>query len=192
MDLRHRGLWILSAPIGAGKTTFCRALVDAARSAGASVGGLLSPAIFAEGTKTGIAVERLSLGETRPLAGLTRTSERDLVIGKRWFFDADVMAWSAEEFERTPACDLFVVDELGPLEFALAQGWVGAFAALQTRAYRDGLVVIRPDLVGEARRRLPVTGVVDVPTRAALAGPLAWLNRIASEVDERRMTNDEG
>lgn len=182
MDLTHRGLWVLSAPIGAGKTTFCRALVDAARSAGMSVAGLLSPAVFEDGTKTGIAVERLSTGESRRLARLARASERDLAIGQKWFFDADVMAWSSKELGRAPACDLFIVDELGPLEFTLRQGWVDAFAALQSQAYGYGLVVIRPDLVSEACLRLPVTGVIGVPSHEALAsGPFIWLKRIAGE-----------
>ncbi len=51
-----RRLYVLTAPRGAGKTTFCRTLAERARSRGWTVVGVLSPAVFEEGVKTGIEV----------------------------------------------------------------------------------------------------------------------------------------
>lgn len=82
------GLWFLNAPIGAGKTTFCGALVDAVRAANWRVGGLISPGIFEDGIKTGIAVENLRTGERRSLARLSPDPDHDLAVGHRWFFSS--------------------------------------------------------------------------------------------------------
>ncbi|MCA9976182.1 MAG: hypothetical protein KC413_10550, partial [Anaerolineales bacterium] len=61
------GLWLLSAPKGAGKTTFCGSVIDAMRTGGASVGGILCPAVFAEGEKVGIDQVHIATGERRRL-----------------------------------------------------------------------------------------------------------------------------
>lgn len=178
--MTRRGLWFLSAPIGAGKTTFCGALVDAARAAGWRVGGLISPGIFEDGIKTGIAVENLRTGERRTLARLSPDPDHDLAVGHRWFFSSAVMAWAATEFDRQSADDLYVVDELGPLEIRRGLGWTAALTALQNNPYRHGLVVIRPDLVEEAQLILQPQGVLQLPERTSPAVDfLSWLKKPA-------------
>ncbi|MGQ9834253.1 MAG: nucleoside-triphosphatase, partial [Candidatus Villigracilaceae bacterium] len=63
-------LYLLTAPFGAGKTTFCADLAEQARAAGWDVAGILSPPVFENGVKTGILARNLRSGETRPLATL--------------------------------------------------------------------------------------------------------------------------
>jgi len=154
MDLTDSSLWVLTGERGVGKTTQCRALADQARAAGWNVAGLLSPAVFENGLKTGILAEDLRTGESRPLAMLANQSPLTtphlplstfhLPLGN-WLFDPSVIAWGSHILQSRQPCDLFIIDELGPLEFFRGGGWVNAFDALRQMRYRLGVVVIRPE-----------------------------------------------
>ncbi|MBL1171499.1 MAG: hypothetical protein HND45_03580 [Chloroflexi bacterium] len=154
MDVTASSLWALTGERGVGKTTQCRALADQARAAGWNVAGLLSPAVFENGVKTGILAEDLRTGESRPLAVLANQSPLTthhlplstfhLPLGN-WLFDPSVIAWGNHILQSRQPCDLFIIDELGPLEFFRGEGWVNAFDALRQAPYRLGVVVIRPE-----------------------------------------------
>jgi nucleoside-triphosphatase THEP1 len=161
MDLNAASLWMVSGPSGAGKTAFCRRAATLARQAGWQVAGLLSPALFSSGIKTGIQVEDLRSGARRPLASATPGDPFVLQLGN-WAFDPQALAWGTEALQASAPCDLFIVDELGPLEFNRGQGWVAALSLLCQPGYRLGLVVIRPDLQEVARRSLPITHVLEL------------------------------
>ncbi|WP_322508650.1 nucleoside-triphosphatase [Anaerolinea sp.] len=147
MDVR---LSLVTGWRGSGKTTFCAGMVQAARQAGWDVAGLLSPAGFEEGRKTCIRAEDLRTGERRLLASISRQSDEDLAFGD-WFFNLQTLQWGNRVLQASTPCDLLVVDELGPLEFRLSQGWVSALEVLQRGGFRRALVVIRPELLEEAR-----------------------------------------
>ncbi len=49
--------------------------------------------------------------------------------------------------ESATPCDLLIVDELGPLEFERNEGWPAGLAAIDSAAYKVGVVVIRPELL---------------------------------------------
>jgi len=149
MDMTTSPLWVLTGERGIGKTTHCRTLVEQARAAGWDVAGLLSPAIFENGVKTGILAQDLRIGESRPLAVLATQSpftNYHLPLGQ-WLFDPTVIAWGNQILQSRQPCDLFIVDELGPLEFFRGEGWVNAFDALRQVSYRLGVVVIRPECI---------------------------------------------
>jgi nucleoside-triphosphatase THEP1 len=150
MDVKIPPIWVLTGGRGAGKTVHCRALIEQARTSGWGVAGLLSPGIFKDGVKTGILTQDLRAGESRPLAMLsTLNVERStfkLELGQ-WLFDPTVMDWGNQILQSRQPCDLFIVDELGPLEFFRGEGWVNAFDALRQVRYRLGVVVIRPECV---------------------------------------------
>ena len=148
-------LWIISGARGAGKTSLCARLVEMARQAGWDRAGLLSPAVFEGGVKTGIAVTDLRGGETRTLARLTQPGETAAVRTVQWAFDEQVLAWGDRVLAQSTPCDLLVVDELGPLEFQRGQGWLAGLAAVDSRAYRLGLLVLRPELLETAAIRWP-------------------------------------
>ncbi len=53
-------------------------------------------------------------------------------------------------------CDLFVLDELGPLEFDRHQGWTAGFDLLAAAStFRLAIVVVRPEYVQVFLQRFP-------------------------------------
>jgi hypothetical protein len=156
-------LTLLTASRSAGKTTFCLGLAVRARAAGWRAGGLLSPAVFEAGVKTGIQVHDLESRASRRLARRAADGEQpgleDLAFGG-WLFDRRALAWGDQVLAACPPCDLFILDEIGPLELLHGGGWIQALPALRRGAYRLGIAVVRPELVEEAGRVLPVERVV--------------------------------
>jgi len=70
-----------------------------------------------------------------------------------------------------------VVDELGPLEFEEGRGWLTGLAAVDCGAFTAAVVVVRPRLLAEARRRWPGAEVVEVAGKAGAAEAGAGLAR---------------
>jgi nucleoside-triphosphatase THEP1 len=160
-------LVLLTGPRGAGKSRWCERLAGVGREAGLRVAGLVSPAVIESGVKTAIDLLDLGSGARRRLAdrpppGLPGTA------GLGWRFRSETLAWGNEVLERTGPCDLFVLDELGPLELRDEGGLASSFPALAARRYRLAVVVVRPELLGEAHRRCsPIAEVFEL--RAAVA-----------------------
>lgn len=179
MDLKPR-LFILTAPIGAGKTTFCRALADRAGAAGWDVAGILCPAFFEDSVKTGILAQDLRSGEARLLAvsthqpinqALGTQSDHKLFNLKlgNWLFSTSTLTWGREIIAASLPTDLLIVDELGPLELVRGEGWANALDVLRQPAYKAGVIVIRPSLLTEACSVLDVFEVIQadmfIPTQ---------------------------
>ncbi|HHY55318.1 MAG TPA: AAA family ATPase [Chloroflexi bacterium] len=167
MTQRGRILLITGA-IGSGKTTYCRAQIDAARRAGLDVAGVLSPARFAQGVKVGIDVLDLRSGELRELAHLRTMETAETasgvtgVVTQRWRFDAAALAWANQVLAQATPCDLLVVDELGPLELEQGRGWTAALATIDARAFDDALLVVRSSLLAQALARWPDAKVIPI------------------------------
>jgi len=107
--------------------------------------------------KTGILAQNLRTGEVRPLAiaiSDLQPSTFDLELGT-WLFSSSALTWGNEIFAACLPCDLFIVDELGPLELIRGEGWSNALTALRQPTYQVGVVVIRPELVETAQKLLP-------------------------------------
>lgn len=160
MDITTR-LYLLTGPRGAGKTTFCRALAEQVRAAGYVVAGLISPAVYKNGGKTGILVEDLHTGETRPLASVNRHHPEDIPLGP-WYFDPQSLAWGNHVLAGSLPCDLIIMDEIGPLELTHKTGWQGALDILSQRDYRAALVVIRPELLFVAHSQFDFSEVIQI------------------------------
>lgn len=150
---------ILSGGRGTGKTVNCQRWVDQAAKSNWRASGLICPAIIEKGVKTGIAVKDLSTGETRKLAIQVDDSGGE-VVTDHWKFDPVVLQWGSEVISNINLCDLLVVDELGPLEFYRQQGWVEAFDVIKAGQYRMAVIVIRPELLDEAKVLWPEAVVI--------------------------------
>ena len=162
-------LYLLTAEIGAGKTTFCHALVDEASAAGWDTAGILCPPVFESGVKTGIRAQNLRTGESRPLAIATAfnspLSTFHFSLGT-WLFDPSIIAWGNEILAAALPCDLFIVDELGPLELIRGEGWLNALEALRQPKYKISVAVVRPSLVESAQRLFPQAQPLTLPQDA--------------------------
>ena len=160
-EISKGNILILTGPRGAGKTTLCARLIDQARGAGWRVAGVLSLARVVDGEKTGIDVVDLLSHEWRALAvrSFTRPSE---IRTAGYAFDPQAMEWANQVLAGSGACDLLVVDELGPLELRRRQGWQAGLAALDGGKYCLALVVIRPELLEDAKLRWPQAEVIEI------------------------------
>jgi len=175
---------LITGPRGAGKTTLCTRFAAAAREAGLDVAGLLSPARLADGRKAGIDVRDLRSGEQHPLA--ERRGDMDGPGTDEWAFHADALAWGEARLREATPCDVLIVDELGPLELVHGEGWQEALTALERRAFRLALVVIRPELLETARARWPEAQVVvldDGPDEGLVTRSLASNAKASTEGD---------
>ncbi len=148
-------LWIITGEIGAGKTILCAQMIQAFETLGWQISGLRSPAIMQAGQKTGIAVENLATKEQRQLAWQTAIPHALGDVPVHWTFDPQVLDWGNQVFRHVVPTDLLVVDEIGPLEMKRGEGWVNALYALDSRQYRQALLVMRPKLLSMAQARWP-------------------------------------
>ncbi len=154
-------LFLITGSRGAGTTTFCSQLVQAAREAGWQVAGLLSRPVFEGPLRTAIDAEDLRTGAARRLA--TR-SEQPTPGSKVWQFDPETLEWGNQVLASSTPVDLLVVDELGPLEFERGGGWQAGLTAVDSRQYAIALVVIRAELLGDALLRWGEANLVEIDT----------------------------
>lgn len=156
------GLTLVSGPRGAGKTLWCLELARQARALGLEPRGLASPAVIENGFKTGIDLLDLASGERRRLAVRRNATETGYPATPDWRMSAETLRWGNAILENLKSCDLFILDELGPLEF---QGGLGLTAGLGfVDSHRDLplFVVIRPSLLEAACQRWPWALIFDL------------------------------
>lgn len=158
-DTAAPALALLTGARGSGKTSWGRLLVDVARAAGLSAAGLLSPPIFTQGQKTGIALLDIATGERRLLAQRAAEGESG-TAGTGWRFDAATLAWGNDILASLPPADLVLIDEMGPLEFDGKMGFLAAFSTIDARRYRLALVTVRPGLLDTALARWPCCATI--------------------------------
>lgn len=154
---------LITGHSGAGKTTWCAGLIDAAQAAGLRVGGLLCPAVFSDGAKTGIDMRDLITGHTRRLAQ-RRTPGSTGVMTIHWHFNEATLDWGNAVLRELPPVDALIIDELGPLELLRGEGLLEAVSALDRGAFQVACVIVRLGLVEAARERWPGALVLDVDT----------------------------
>lgn len=162
---KHSGLLLLIiGSSGAGKTTLCRSLVEEAHRLDRPVSGVLSHAQFDGERRVAILAEDLRSGRRELLT--TRDDENPTPGSRHWRFDPQVMAWADQVFAESTPTEFLVVDELGPLELNLEQGWQFALEAVDSKQYEVALVVVRSEILGEALLRWPDCHIMEVDTPA--------------------------
>jgi nucleoside-triphosphatase THEP1 len=156
-----RRVFILTGRRGSGKTTLCRRLAERKTAEGWLVSGLLSLARMEGEEKTGIETLDLRTGESRLLASLNPCKQAGFRFGQ-WVFDPKALAWGNQVLERSIPTDLLIIDEIGPLEFNLAAGWTMAFDVLARNRFCAALVVVRPECLEDAQKRLEYEKIIRV------------------------------
>lgn len=152
-------LIIVTGLSGAGKTTWCKNLVENAQGNGYGVEGILSPGIFEGRKKIGIEVFDLYTGEKKQLAKL-REGGRSEISTPRWVFDPQSLDWANQRLKNGSGSDLLVIDELGPLEFLRNEGLLAGLDRLDQRDFYVACVVVRSSLLQKAVERWPYAYVV--------------------------------
>lgn len=152
---------ILTGEIGSGKSNLCLEVALKAKEGGVQLAGILSPAVFKEGEKTGIDLINLKNWERRNLA-VRRDQRKSALETGNWSFFLESIQWGNQVLNDAIPCDLLIVDELGPLEFNRGEGWTSGLAAVDSGNFIAALVVIRPSLLVIAEQRWKVSRIVDV------------------------------
>ena len=155
------GLTLVTGSHGSGKTSWCLAVVRRAYAAGLRLGGLVSPSVFKNGRKVGLELLDLATGERRLLACRRGNAFGDLWT-TNWQLVAETLEWGNSVLERLRVCDLFLLDEIGPLEFDHGVGFVAGLDWISLRKNIPTMVTVRPSLVPIARLRWPWATVLDL------------------------------
>lgn len=159
-DSEASRLLIVTGRIGCGKTIWCGELAHQARGIGISVAGVISPAIFQDGQKTGIDLFDLVSGERRRLAKRRPNLPKNHT-GRMWELDPQTLSWGNELLSRIESCQLLVLDELGPLELVENQGLTRGMELLDARNFALACVSVRPSLIPNAMARWPWASVLN-------------------------------
>ncbi|MDR0888533.1 MAG: hypothetical protein LBM21_01400 [Coriobacteriales bacterium] len=153
-------LTIITGESGSGKTQKLLGLLDNSRAAGFSVSGIICPAVFDGGKKTGIDAlllpgeERIRLADAGAGAhGLSWAFSDTAMEAVNAYFDALCEPAAAERATVT------VIDEIGPLELVHGGGFTSALKLLDDIAYNDAIIVVRPSLLDVACKRWAVDAI---------------------------------
>ena len=154
---------IVTGGRGSGKSLWCARLVERARRRGWRVAGVLSPAAMAGDHKVGIDLVDVTTGDGRRLADLRRGAGEGATT-ERWRFSDAALAWGNGVLHRAgeDKVDLFVIDEIGPLELNRGAGLRAALALVDGLACGVACIVVRPSLLAAALQRWPSALVLDV------------------------------
>lgn len=164
-------LILITGESGAGKTNWCLELVRLAHLERLLPVGVTSPAVFEQGTKTGIDLALVLTGERRRLAVLRdTTAEGGSLYKGKWLFDPDVFAWACRSLGALTGGRLLVLDELGPLELLENNGLTSGLDLVDRRCFRLTCAVVRPSLIDEASARWPWAQVCELPQRLGQGG----------------------
>ena len=142
-------LFILSGDREIGKTTFLKRLLQEPALQGQDIAGVVSPAVFRGQQKVGIDLLDPRTRVQKRLADLRSTLETASVT-QHWNFLPETMDWGNQLLAAAVPCDLLIVDEMGPLELEMGQGWQQGISAVSSGRYRLCLLVIRPSLLEAA------------------------------------------
>lgn len=171
-----------------GKSTACLRLADMLRQTDLKVSGLLTQ-------RTGehdLCVTELHSGETYPLT-LPMTNNTGFVVG-HFRFAPEAIARSDKALDDCFPTQVFILDEIGPLELIYGQGWARAIKLLRRCNYRVAFIVVRPELMIRAICQLPASfyTVIHITTEMRHTVPAALFDIAtdACHTEERPPTSE--
>ena len=139
-----------------GKTNLLMKVVIHLIQQGYCVSGVLSPAVFMNGEKTGINIRNISTSEERMLA-IRRNDENTQDATPGYEFNESNLSWGNEILREAVPTDVLIVDELGPLEIKFQKGWQSGVKAVESGDYDLCIVVLREELHTFVRDDWPIT-----------------------------------
>lgn len=131
-----------------GKSTLCEQLVSELRAASVAVSGLLTRRTGPHDQE----VLELRSGHVYPLT--LPFAEEEGSATPHFRMDPAALARALDALRESFPTQVFILDEVGPLELKRGQGWAAALDWLATESYAAALVVIRPELLGDLVERL--------------------------------------
>ena len=155
---------IITGRSGSGKTAFCAEVVNTLRQGvlgRIDIRGILSPALFRHSEKVGIQSVNLLTYEHKNLAEAD-PDPSGTITTKHWGFDPQVIEWCNNVLAEATPSELFLLDEIGPLELERHEGFTRGLEAVDCGEYNLALVVVRPHLVDKALERWPGAQVLNV------------------------------
>ena len=161
LDLLDSKVILITGERQVGKSTALQQAVAGLRAASLRVSGLLT-------RRTGphdLEVTELHTGAVYPLTDPFTTLHA--APTRNFAMNAEAMRRSGKAMTTSFPTDVFILDEIGPLELVHHQGWVDVFRLLHRETYKLAYLVVRPDLLGAAVRELP--GIAFVLTRVKVA-----------------------
>ncbi|MFO8034740.1 MAG: nucleoside-triphosphatase [Candidatus Bipolaricaulota bacterium] len=143
--LGHCPGFVITGPIGSGKTQTANAVAEGLRAQDVSVGGVVSPRVLEYGLTTGYMVRDLLTGEERRLC----TESPPGIRFRRFYFSPTALEFANAAVARAGReAEAVVVDEVGPLELSGGGTAGGVQEVLHGRAFL--IMCVRPWLVEEA------------------------------------------
>lgn len=134
-----------------GKSTLCRKLVARFQKHGYRVSGLLT-------RRTGshdLEVTEIHTGHAYSLT-LPFEPQTDRLLGN-FIFSSEAVERSKGALKTGFPAQIFMLDELGPLELKHHEGWVDVIQLLAEQIYGLAFIVVRPELIGQAIGAFPAT-----------------------------------
>jgi nucleoside-triphosphatase THEP1 len=155
LDLREsplKNIFIVTGDRASGKTSLLAALTEEFRQRKRSVGGILSPVVQMDSIRTGYDVINILTGERVPLC----RNEPDgigIKIGE-WIFRDDGIQFgrTALDPSSSTACDLIIIDEVGPLELE-NKVWASSIDRLIGSSHCPIILVVREHLIEKVQDR---------------------------------------
>jgi nucleoside-triphosphatase THEP1 len=153
----------LTGERNSGKTFACEQVIKKMSGVFKAITGVISPGRYEDNKKIGIYCINIASGDKKLLAFFSpgwdaQNPQRD------WQFIWETLNWGDDILENAVPTDLLVIDEIGYLELEKGEGWTNGLVALDSRKYKNALVVVRPDLIENALERYPDAKVIKIST----------------------------
>ena len=137
-------IFILSDQINSGKSTYVLKLAEKLIAQGARISGFVTTPHIQESRKIGQDLVLIKNGKIKPAIPFTRLSNiKDSFRWRRFNFSRRALA---EVRQIEPSGDLFIMDEIGPLELDEQGGFYQAAKHIATAA-KNVIIVVRSELV---------------------------------------------
>ena len=159
LDLREspvKNIFIVTGDRGAGKTSLLMALAEEFQQRQRHVGGILSPVARKDSMRIGYDIINIQTGERVPLCR-NEPEGIGIRIGQ-WVFRDDGIQFGRDSLDPSSllACDLVIVDEVGPLELE-NKVWAPSLDYLVRSSPHSIILAVRESLVERVRERWSFT-----------------------------------